>query len=136
MDQLNIFVQQTTCVVKKKRCHNRSEENDCYCCCSIFLLRSIDANCCLFVLFVVREEAIYVLRLHTSVGSLFLYSLLLNITIRFFFSSLLSHASTIYSRSSCVRIRLVDDNGRRRDFPPFSPSVYVKRKTREGKEKE
>ena len=121
-----------------RRCHNRAEVDDCYCyCCPIFLPKSMDANGYAFVLFVVRvEEAIDVLCTDWSVRSL---SLFLSSLIRFFL--------LFYSFILCVRIRLVDVNEEDDDDDggifasslslslSLTPSPYVKRKTREGKEK-
>ena len=119
-----------------RRCHNRAEVDDCYCyCCPIFLPKSMDANGYAFVLFVVRvEEAIDVLCTDWSVRSLSL-----SLFSYPFFSSLLlvhlvcTHTSRRRQRGGRRR--------RRRDFRLFSFSLsltsspYVKRKTREGKEK-
>jgi hypothetical protein len=94
----------------------------------------VDVNRSLFVLFVVGGEAIDegdVLYAHAG-RSLSLYFSSLTTAMHLFFLSF-----SIYSRSSSAHTytRLVDNDGRRRDFPP-SFSSYVKRKTRvETKEK-
>jgi hypothetical protein len=84
-----------------------------------FLPRSMDANCCSFVLFVVREEAIDVLCTRRSLLS---FSSITT-TIRSLFL-LFYHTLLVYTRVHLAYIRLVDDvNG----GGVFLPSLYTSR---------
>jgi hypothetical protein len=68
--------------------------------------------------------------LHKPVEPLFLYFSSLTTTIRFFLFSSFTRILSFILRTHTSRRR---QRRRRRDFPPLSS--YVKRKTREGKEK-
>ena len=61
LDQLYVFLRQATDVAMQDGVILEFEASDCYCLILLVLPRSVNENCCSFVLFVVGEEAIDVL---------------------------------------------------------------------------
>ncbi len=135
MDQLNIFVQQTICVVKDNDVIIKSEENDCYCCCPILQLNRwmrIAARS-YYLLSEKKQQMFFTHAGRSSLLSLLLFS---NHNHPFFFSSLLlfhtlllyTHVHLAYTHMSRRRQRR-----RRRDFPPLSIHTSRGKRGRERK---
>jgi len=136
MDQLNIFVQHKTYVAKdddviidRRRMIVIVVVVQFF---YLYLRMRIDARS--YCLLSEKKQSMFCAHASRSCFSLSLYFSSLTTTIHFFLFSAFTRFYYTLSFIVCTHMSRRRQRRRRRDFPPLS--LYVKRKTREGKEKE